>query len=434
MLAARRTHGQGRSLAAAAVVAVGVVGCWVVAPALVALLVACIVSVLGLVLLTQMLGARSDDPAGQRRVMGWTMASFGGHLLLGLVIASSPTFVTYLGGDADTYHQGAMQIVDHWTNGGPLPRIRPGTEGFYYGLGAVYLFLGPYRVAGVALIAGLSAALVPLVSDTTERLFGRPAARVAGPLVVLLPGFLVWTSQLLREAPALFLLAAGANCAVRLSTRARPSTLGWLALTIALLFTVRANVALVFVVALVGGLVLGRRSLVGGLGTGLTALVLVTVLVIAVGIGSSGYQLSREFDLEQVDLARQDLSTSASSGFAPDADVSTPERAITFLPVGLVSFSFGPFPWQVANPRQLAGLLEVATLWALVPSLARGLRRARALIGRQLYVLTLPALLLACMLSLLIGNYGTVVRERLQVIVLVVPVIALGWSLRHQRH
>jgi len=35
-------------------------------------------------------------------------------------------------------------------------------------------------------------------------------------------------------------------------------------------------------------------------------------------------------------------------------------------------------------------------------------------------------------LSLLIGNYGTVVRERLQVTIFLIPLAAYGWTLRKE--
>ena len=43
----------------------------------------------------------------------------------------------------------------------------------------------------------------------------------------------------------------------------------------------------------------------------------------------------------------------------------------------------------------------------------------------------LPAFALTLVLALLIANFGTTVRERMQVVVILVPLIGLGWSVRH---
>ena len=50
--------------------------------------------------------------------------------------------------------------------------------------------------------------------------------------------------------------------------------------------------------------------------------------------------------------------------------------------------------------------------------------------GRQVLVHLLPAAALASMLALIIGNYGTVIRERLQVVVLILPFVAFGLAKR----
>jgi hypothetical protein len=90
----------------------------------------------------------------------------------------------------------------------------------------------------------------------------------------------------------------------------------------------------------------------------------------------------------------------------------------------------GPVPWQASNARQAGGLIEAMSLWVLLPSLWRGWRASGALIGRTRLVPLLPAALVAVSLALLIGNYGTIVRQRLQVTVFLIPFAALGWCLR----
>ena len=110
--------------------------------------------------------------------------------------------------------------------------------------------------------------------------------------------------------------------------------------------------------------------------------------------------------------------------------MSTSCQAISYLHRGLATFVFGPFPWQIRSARQLPVLPDVVVWWLLFPSLVRGLRGARRVSGRAALVVALPAVTAAALLALTVGNFGTVVRERGQVTILLLPLIALGLSLR----
>jgi hypothetical protein len=78
-------------------------------------------------------------------------------------------------------------------------------------------------------------------------------------------------------------------------------------------------------------------------------------------------------------------------------------------------------------------VLDVAVLWALIPSLKRGLSESRRLHMRAVYILLVPATITTGMLALIVGNFGTVVRQRMQVVVLLVPLVSLGLSMRAAR-
>jgi hypothetical protein len=156
------------------------------------------------------------------------------------------------------------------------------------------------------------------------------------------------------------------------------------------------------------------------------------IVVLPLGIGYSGYRLTSQYDLREANAARADLATSANSGFNPTADISTPRRAIYFLPIGLINFGLGPFPWQIRSVRQLGAVPDVVVLWALIPSVLRAIKQAWRTTPRQLLLLLLPAAALLVLFSLVIGNFGAVVRERMQVIIFAVPLMALGLSLRRR--
>lgn len=397
-------------------------------PAVTALIVP---AVLGLFVLLMLARALSSDTMEARRVTTWTVASLVVHVLAGLVLHEVvPTFFST---DAATYHAGAVELMNNAARGTPIHPLPSGKEGFFHLLATLYRVFGPHPVSGLVANAVMAAALVPVMHDLTRRLFGGEAARYVAPLVVLLPGFLFWTSQLLREAGVLLLVAIAANSVVRLVSRISAGALVTFTIAIALLFTFRGNVALVMAAGALVGLVVGKANLLSGLSTGGSAMLLIVLLVLGSGLGYSGYKISVEADLEQVQAVRSDLSLSGASGFDSEADVSTVGRAISYLPVALTSFFLGPLPWELRNVRQLLAVPDVVTWWLLLPALWRGVAASRHAVGRRALVLIVPALITGAMLGLLIGNYGTLVRERLQVVLLLIPFVCLGLSQRGLR-
>jgi hypothetical protein len=365
-------------------------------PVLIALMAPGIVFGLALVAFTRFMGrSMGYDEAAIRRLLRWTVAAFGIHLAIGLLITASGTLTNYLGPDAITYDFAARSMADR-LNGGASPfQLAAGREGFSYLLGTLYFVLGGFRESGLVMNAAFSAALIPLGTDATLRMTGPVAARNVAPILLFLPWFVVWPSQLLREASILFFLAAAAAAAVRLTKR--PS--------------------------------LGGMAVLAG---SIAALSLTGLLVLGGGLGYSGYALSSGTDLGRVNTIRKDSATS-ESGFGKEADVSTPKRAITYLPQGLAYVSAGPFPWQVRGLRQVPALLEAMCLWALFPSLLRGIRLSFRQEGRRALVLLLPTGALLGMLALFVGNYGTIVRMRVMVLVLLLPFLALGLAARKER-
>lgn len=390
------------------------------------------------VLLLIVLNRYLRDPEGteseRNRLLQWTMLAFAAHLLFGMVVTYTPPLLKYLGGDANIYHTYAKWMVDFGIESLGPRGLERGKEGFYYALFGLYKVFGPHPVAGLALNATLAAALVPIVSDLTRRLFGRDAARCVAPLVLLFPSVFLFTSQLLKEAAVLFLVAVAASAGVRLvhGITLAPSLV--LAASVSLLMTLRAPIALVAGGGFVIGIAIGKREMVSGLTTGLTTLALAGILITSVGIGYSGLQSAVErADLAESNRQRLGLAYQSGSGFGADVDTGTARKAISYLPVALANFGFGPYPWRVSGLRQLPALVDVVALWLLWPSLWRGLRRGLRQQGRKLAVLLLPAATMACVLSLSVGNFGILVRERMQVLLLLVPFIALGLSLRHRR-
>lgn len=419
-----------RRLAPVVVVAVSLGVMVVRVGGLVALLAPGAVGVLLLMALVRGL-IRWPDEAARRRIMWWTMVSFGAHLAFGVAATDiSHGIRLYLGTDGIGYDLIARAIVKHWQLGQPFPLVPNGKEGFYYMLAGLYWVFGSYTAAGLAVNATLAAALVPVMSDLTHRLFGPAAARYAVPLVVVFPGLFLWTSQLMREAGMLFLIVVALDCGVRLVERVLPAPLIVLTTSLVLAFTFRAWVALILAGGLLVGIALGHSRLTSGLTAGLGALVVVASVMLASGLGYAGYKSATSVDLQQAQVVRNDSAASAATGFQPEVDISSTPSALGYLPRGVVSFVLGPFPWQIGGARQLPFVPDMILWWALLPSLWRGFRSSGRLVGRRRLLFVLPATGIILFMSLALGNFGVIARERLQLLVLVVPLIALGLAER----
>lgn len=386
---------------------------------------------LGFLIVLSRAASRDASPEDQRRLLGWTLAAFAAHLIFSFAVSSTSASVKFFGGDAVTYHQTATQILNHWIAGGVMPHLPSGKEGFYYLLAGLYWVFGPHQSAGLAVNAAFAAGLIPVVTDSTRRLFGERAVRYVAPLLLLLPGLFVWTSQLLKEAPILFFIAVAMNCAVRMTERFSAWPIVLFAASTAVLLTFRGHVGVFIAAGLFAGVILGRRQLLSGVGTGAVVLGVVALVVVGGGVGESGFEVVTTASFEQANNTRIGLAYNTGSGYGGEnVDISSSGGAARYLPLGLVNFMLGPFPWQGGGARQLFAIPDVLVWYWLLPSLWVGYQQARRLIGRRLLLALFPAMTSLVVLALVISNYGTVVREREQIVVLLVPFIALGLASR----
>jgi hypothetical protein len=154
-----------------------------------------------------------------------------------------------------------------------------------------------------------------------------------------------------------------------------------------------------------------------------------TIVAVFALTGLSGRTIdeSQYVNFQTVSAYREGMATSARSGFAVDADISTPGKALAFLPIGLANLLLGPFPWQMSSIRAVIALPEAAIWWILVPSTVRGIiflvRRRLSEVSPML----LFAVSLSCAYALVHGNIGSGFRQRSQIFVLFFIFTSIGW-------
>ena len=301
-------------------------------------------------------------------------------------------------------------------------------------LAGLYRIFGNHPDIGIVVNAAFGAALIPVLFDVTRRQFGTEAARAIHHCLSLVPGFALGLLKLLRETGRFSYSNSwiAFDCAVRLSAKTSMTALLTMSGSLALLLMFRADVAFLVAAGLVTALMIGSRRAVKGFVTGGAMATLLIGLVITAGLGYGGYHLITSTTFQQVNAVHQG-SAQTASGFGVSTDIASPVKSARYLPLGLTYFMLGPFPWQIHGLRQLPAVPDVLVWWFLLPSLWRGVRAAARRYGRGVVLNVLPPLVLAGLLALIFTNFGTIVRERMQVILLLVPLVSLGWSCRHER-
>jgi hypothetical protein len=145
------------------------------------------------------------------------------------------------------------------------------------------------------------------------------------------------------------------------------------------------------------------------------SLLVCTAVIVLVQQGVVGHHSQSRMSLEAISQARRDLATGGSA-FHGEADVSTPGRAIAFLPVGIAYYLLSPFPWQITSVLKLFSLPEMLLVYWLLPAMIRGIKYAIQERFRDCVQVLLLTGLLTVSYSLGEGNVGTLYRHRAQTI------------------
>jgi hypothetical protein len=296
-----------------------------------------------------------------------------------------------------------------------------------------YLNAVSFYVFGSALPLKLLNAFIGAVSTRyiyrlTHALFGPGAARRAAFLYCVFPSLVLWSALNIRDVWVIFLIlvVSWSSCQIvqRYSLKALLTFVG----AVALLTEFRAYLFYVVAIPPVVAMLIGGR---GHLARNFALALLGTTAVVLLIHQGAAQGAGRHMSLEAVSKARQDMTTGADSAFYEGVDVSTPERALAFLPIGIAYFLLSPFPWQITSLLKAFSLPEMFLIYALVPSLARGVRYA---LGERFRASIQPLLLTALLTvsySLGEGNVGTLYRHRAQVIAFYLMFAAVGLELRH---
>jgi hypothetical protein len=344
----------------------------------------------------------------------------------------------FFGGDALAYDQQGFEMLRYWQGrGAPVfDENNVVVWGMPYLIAAIYAVLGRNMLAVQFFNAICGAATTVLIFLCAQHIFrNQRVARYAAWLVAFYPSLVLWSSQGLKDAPIVFLLALAMLATLKLGEQFSAKYVVILMGAMLALLSLRFYIFYMVAAAIAGSFVIGMKKVTGS--SVLKQVLILTTMGLAMTylgvLRTAGSQISAFGNLEAVSRSRVDLVQSAQSGFGKEVDVSTTRGALSAIPLGIIYLLFAPFPWQLANLRQSITLPEMLLWWSCFPLLVLGLGFTLKYRLRQ----SLPILLFTTMLTLAYsvfqGNVGTAYRQRSQLLVFYFIFVAVGFVLLRER-
>ncbi len=350
----------------------------------------------------------------------------------------------WFGSDAIVYDLGGLELLDVWlgrqdaVGSVAFVELNPGI-GWFWGMpyltASIYYLLGHNIFAAQSFCGLLGAATAPMVFLCAKRIFNNiNVAKFSAVSIAVFPSFIVWSGQLLKDGLVIFFLVTTITMVLQIQKKFSYLAVAALIISLFGILSLRFYIFYMVVVAVAGSFLIGMTNSNRSI---LRNTVVMAILGLALTYFGVGRQASAELEtfgnLERVQLSRLDLSRSAESGFAAEADVSTAEGAISTMPIGFAYLMLAPFPWEADNLRQAVTIPEVLIWWATIPFLLIGVVYTLKNRLRSAFPILIFSLLLTLAYSIFQGNVGTAYRQRTQIQVFLFILVGVGWTVFKER-
>ena len=353
-------------------------------------------------------------------------------LLLRMALAAILYFFTdefLFAPDQNTYRLLGESLAHYWSGETvvyPARLLAGGPKGYVY-IYAVISWMGAGALAVQLLNCVVGALTILVVFDLARRMTGDISVALRSAMfVAYFPSLVLWSALNIRDAWIIMLIALICRQALVLQEKVNVASLVVLAGAIWALIQFRDYVLLAVTVPMVlSFLVRGRSHLGRNVVLGMLGAMLVIYADQAAGTGRK----VRLLDLEEIQSIRYWNTYGAASQFE-QVDISTPEKALVFLPKGLAFFLLAPFPWMLGSIRQILAVPEMLFFYSLIPAMIRGIRHLlRDHLGNALMVILVTAGL-TIGYALGEGNAGTAYRHRAQLLSFYLIFAAVGIEAR----
>jgi 4-amino-4-deoxy-L-arabinose transferase-like glycosyltransferase len=333
--------------------------------------------------------------------------------------------------DEETYAGDGQRLAAYWqgdTLVAPFQgTTRQATAYFYLNALSLAAFgsVLPLKILN-ALIGALACRVAYLLACS---LFSPTVARRTALFVAFLPSLILWSSLNIRDVWLVYLILLISWKSRQLVTAYTHRGLLTLIAAVVLVTLFRQYLFFVVTLPIALSLLLGKRGQCGR--RFVLALVLGLVVVVLMGRGAT-QDATRVMDLETLSRLRQGMTFAAGSAFDQGVDISTPGKALAYLPTGLLYFLFSPFPWQITSPLKILSVPEVLFIYWLTPSILRGIRHTLRSRFRETVQVMMLTSFMTVSYALGSGNAGTLYRHRAQAISFYLLFAAVGLDLRQR--
>lgn len=362
-------------------------------------------------------------------------------VLLGIVYCVPPSTRQLLDSpDATTYSREGWAIAQYWhgvSKEKPLIYLQ-----YSYYNAVIYYLIGNNPLVIRIINCFLGTVSVIFIYFIAREIFDKKVAVLSSIFCALFPSMIFWQVYNLKEASYMFCLISATLIVTKLQAKDKKMNFIYILLTVP--FLVYLNFLKIFIFAFFAyGVILSFfinirkkvawRNLIYGL-----------CFIIIFGLISKsmhGYELffksparvivevvrvvwmdkkpqvspTLTQTLVSINHMRKALAT-GKSAYKKNVNISTPRKAIAFLPTGMTYFLFAPFPWQTKGFLQHFTIPEVLLWYLMVPFMLYGLFYAFRFKWREISCIFIYMGITIALYSLVQANIGTFYRQRVAII------------------
>jgi Dolichyl-phosphate-mannose-protein mannosyltransferase len=335
--------------------------------------------------------------------------------------------------DEETYASYGWQLALYWQGDILVKPMRFATDqplGYFYLNASLFYLFGNTQIPIKLLNCAAGVVACRYLYFIARDLFGSSTARQAATLFTFLPSLVLWSALNIRDVWMILLILFVSWKSLQLLKGYSSMSLAQLLLAIGILSTLRDYLFYIVALPPIVALVIGR----GGnfIRNFVIASIAALGIVVLMQHGLVSKSAQSRLSLEAMSRVRQEMASGAESAYAEQVDISTPTKALAFLPLALAYFFFSPFPWQITSFLKAVTLPEMLLIYYLTPSILRGIRYAVRERLRETFQVFLLTVLLTVSYALGEGNVGTLYRHRAQAIGFYLMFAAVGLELRRR--